>query len=398
MSPIIKLFLVVVAVSTSLFANAKSKIDTRVNAGKTRTNSTTDVLADYKEAELLATNALENLSNGEINSADLLIHKSINLYPTKAVFKYVEAICLMPDINKANAIMSELYQKVKSLPEDKVLMLEPFASAYENGKMVSKVKEYQKERALFNFGYEEYKINKAHGGVKRTETTIEKLVALNIRNTAGKTSFDFEYAQLRQFKIDLAMLQKDFNKAVELTEQIPVSTYYPKETKNMMVAYVYQESGDYNKSLKIVETADVNILAGYKMKFMLYALMGNNEESLSNYEKYKKAEHTFISNDIFYYLALNDLNKKGYNHALANLDSAFNHKIDKIMIGQEVLFIDKWKIHKLMGDAYAGLKQYDKARDNYNISLLIDPEYQPAIAALGNLESNIATVTSTDKS
>jgi len=398
MSPTIRLFLVSLAISFSLFANAKSEKDTEINMDKKGFTLAEDPSEDYKNAELLAFNAIDKLSNGDVIGADLLIRKSISLYPTKAVYKYVEALFLMPDFNKANLIMDELYKKVQSLSANKILMLEPFASAYENGKMVAKVKEYEKERALFHFGYEEYKINKAHGGVKRTEKTIEKLVALNINNTAAKTSFDFEYAQLHQFKIDLAVLQRDFNKAVELQDQIPVSTYYPKETKDLMLAYIYQESGDYNKSLKIIETVKgFYILPGYKLKFMIYALMGNIEESLSNYEKYIKEQHTFISNEMFYYLALNDLTKKDYNHALVNLDSVFNYKINKIMVGQEVLYIDKWKVYKLMGDAYAGLQQFEKAKDNYTLSLLFYPEYEPAQKALLQLGSQVSIVIETDK-
>jgi hypothetical protein len=165
-SPINRFFLVVVAVSFSFFVNAKSKMDMRIDMNKIGFTSTIDASADYKEAEILVTKALEKLSQGEVNAADLLIYKSINQYPTKAVFKYVEAVCLMPDINKANAIMDELFRKVQSVQDEKLLVLEPFAISMENGKWVAKVKEYEKERALFNFGYEEYKINKAYGGIK----------------------------------------------------------------------------------------------------------------------------------------------------------------------------------------------------------------------------------------
>jgi hypothetical protein len=67
------------------------------------------------------------------------------------------------------------------------------------------------------------------------------------------------------------------------------------------------------------------------------------------------------------------------------------------MVGQEVLFIDKWKVYKLMGDAYAGLQQFEKAKDNYNLSLLFYPEYEPAQKALVQLGSQVALVLETDK-
>jgi hypothetical protein len=51
----------------------------------------------------------------------------------------------------------------------------------------------------------------------------------------------------------------------------------------------------------------------------------------------------------------------------------------------------------LIGDAYTGLKLYEKARDNYTIALLSNPDYEPAATALANLETIYTTETFTDK-
>ncbi|OYY02202.1 MAG: hypothetical protein B7Y76_06020 [Sphingobacteriia bacterium 35-40-5] len=59
--------------------------------------------------------------------------------------------------------------------------------------------------------------------------------------------------------------------------------------------------------------------------------------------------------------------------------------------------VDRWKIFKLMGDAYTGLQQYEKARDNYNIALLTNPDYEPTKDAIVKLETIIGTTVSTDK-
>ncbi|NEU09672.1 hypothetical protein GZH53_15195 [Flavihumibacter sp. R14] len=357
------------------------------------------VSPEYERAEQLVNEALAQLTKGEVNRADSMVRQSIRLYPTKEVFQYVKAVCEMPDLNKANALMDELYQQTKVFPDEKMLVLEPIASAFENGKMVAKVKLYEKERALFNIGYEAYKVNKEFGDVKRVERSIQTLLGLNLVNTAVKVGYDFEYNQLEQFKIDLALIQKDFEKAIALTLQKPISLYHPQEAKDALLAYVYQEKGDHQRALEIANTLAGNYkMTGYKLKFMSYAVLGKAEQALTNYQLYRKENYAFISNDLFYYLAIVDIKKGDFQNGLNNLDSALNHKMANSMNGMEVLFIDKWKVYKSIGDAYTGLMQYDRAKDNYNIALLSNPDYEGAVTALVNLESRIASTTSTDKS
>jgi hypothetical protein len=50
-----------------------------------------------------------------------------------------------------------------------------------------------------------------------------------------------------------------------------------------------------------------------------------------------------------------------------------------------------------MGDAYTGLKQFDTAKDYYNLSLLFYPDYEPTKTALAQLKSLMVTTTATDK-
>ena len=79
---------------------------------------------------------------------------------------------------------------------------------------------------------------------------------------------------------------------------------------------------------------------------------------------------------------------------MVNLDSALN-KRSKIY--NNGTLVDRWKIFKLMGDAYTGLQQFEKAKDNYNISLLTNPDYEPTKEAIVKLETIIGTSVSTDK-
>jgi len=352
---------------------------------------------EYKEAELLVQDAITALNNGEVNLADSFIRRSIKIYPTKSVFRFVKLVCAMPDLNKANSIMDELCQGILQFPQNKILMLEPFASTYVDGKMVTGIKSYEKNRAAFNFSYEAYKINKEFASVKQTISSIERLLSISIQ-LDPKAPYDFEFNQQENSKIELAILKRDFNLAESLVEAKLITTTYTIEAKSNWLAYVQLEKGNYPKALELAKTLTGNFLsAGLKTRFAANALAGNNEDALADYKAYTSTPYVMHFNDLFYYLAVVDVNKGNYQGALANIDSALHHKLDGYMEGMEVLFLDKWKVYKVYGDAFAGLKQFDKARDNYNISLLLNPDYEPAIAALTKLESSIATTTSTDK-
>jgi tetratricopeptide (TPR) repeat protein len=352
---------------------------------------------EYEEAETLVQKAITALNTGEVNLADSLIRLSIKTYPVKSVFQFVKLVCAMPDVSKANSIMDELYQAVLQFPQSKILMLEPFAQTYVDGKMVIGIKFYEKNRAAFNFSYEAYKINKGFASLKQTINSIKRLLSLPIQLDT-KAPYDFEFNQQENSKFELAILQKDFNFAESWVEAKPITPTYTIEAKNNWLAYIQLEKGNYVRALELAKTLTGNFLsAGLKTRFSANALAGNNDEALADYKQYMATQYVMNSNDLFYYLAIIDVNKGNYREALANLDSALHHKLDGYMEGMEVLFLDKWKVYKVYGDAYSGLKQFDKARDNYNISLLLNPDYEPAIAALTKLESSIATTSSTDK-
>jgi tetratricopeptide (TPR) repeat protein len=402
---IAQLFCCSVLLLISISVTAQTKAEKRVQKAMEKLGVPTPspgakVSPEYGRAEQLVGDALAQLAKGEVNLADSLIRESIGLYPTKAVFQYIKAVCRMPDISKANRLMDELYQKVKAFPDEKLLLLEPFPTVLENGKMVAKVKLYEKERALFNIGYEAYKVNKEFADVKRVKQNIQTLLGLNLVNTSGvAVGYDFEYNQLELFKIDFALLQKDYKSAIDLFMQSPATAFYPQEVKNSGLAHIYQKKGDHHKALEVAESISGDFkFASYKTKFISYASLGNTKDALDNYQRYKAEKSALITNDLFYYLALVDIKKGEYKNALNNLDSALTKKMGNFMEGMEVLYIDRWEVYKSIGDAYVGLQQYDRAKDNYNVALLTNPDYEPAITALAGLESIIASTTSGDKS
>lgn len=350
---------------------------------------------EYKEAETLVQKAIEVLKNGEVNKADSLIYNSIKLYPTRAVFDYVREVFKMPDLIKATTIMEKLYERVKTFPNAKVIMLEPFPATYSNGQTILGVKLFEKERALLNFGNQAYLLNKEFGGIKWAKKILQNLSEINIKNMTSKAGPDYEYTVQQGYRIDLATMLKEYDKAVALVEQSPITISSPQHVKDLTLMNIYWVKEDYPKVLELVDKSFKNTLTEYSWKFSTHALMGNNSEALVYYEKYKKSGSFMSSNNTFYSLALIDLTNKDFRNALINLDSVLNYRVTSALA--QVFLVERWKTYKSIGDAYAGLQQYDKARDNYTISLLSNPEYQPAIDGLAKLNTKYASEVTADK-
>lgn len=374
------------------------------NNSTEKSNSEVDPPLDYKKAEQIAIQANALLKQGELKAADSLINESINLYPTKTIFEYAKTLCELSDMVTANDIMDKAYERVKSFKPTKIVVLEPIPSKFVDGRMVSVLREYEIERALMNFGWDTYLINREFGGWKREIQLLEKLTVLNIKKDPSKSpdafkaiNYDIEYEFLTEMTWNLAVKKKEYDKAINLVNQIPSTLYYSEETRHSHLASIYYQKNDIEEFLKHIEFLKAGYKTGqYKWKFIAYAELGRNEEAVANFEKLKKSEYYELTNDIFYGLALIDLNKKKYRDALINLDSALYHR-HKGIVTANIFLVDRWKIFKLIGDSYAGLGQYDKARDNYNVALLAYPEYEPAITALAKLETDLVSQSSTDK-
>ncbi len=57
----------------------------------------------------------------------------------------------------------------------------------------------------------------------------------------------------------------------------------------------------------------------------------------------------------------------------------------------------KFKYYTYRAEAYEGLKEFDKARKDYEAALVYNPDYEPAIIGLARLEGHIITERKTDK-
>jgi hypothetical protein len=364
--------------------------------------TTTNPSSEYEKAEKLAIEANNLLKAGEVLKADQAIRESIKIYPTKSIYDYARTLCGLSDIKTANTIMDLAYQQLNQVNRKNILLIEPFPSKYENGKMVAVVKEYTLPRAQFLFAYDAFNVNKEFGDRSNMIKILETILALNIENSKPKVGIDFEYTQQESYKWELPMLKREFSKSIKAINDRSITQYFPEEAKSGTLAYVYNEADDFENALKFSDKlSGVYTQSKYNLKFMIYAKMGNNDSAMHNYQlmqvESKKIGKTFIQNDEFYYLSLIDLNKKEYQKALVNLDSTLNHRIQGMGSFATIALVDKWKTFKLMGDAYTGLLQFEKARDCYNISLLSNPDFEPSVTALVQLETKIANASAVDK-
>ena len=351
---------------------------------------------EYQEASILIDNALDKLQNGDVNEADQLIRQSIALYPTIRVFEYIKQICLMSDINKARLIMEELYVKVASLPTDTILLLD--GNAF--GVKVKKVRPIDKERVLFVYAYNISNINKEFGDINHYVQSLKKMLSLHFKPNKA-TTMDIELFTQEASEITLATIEKEYTRAIKLIEgskENKLTGLNSDSSKKIGIAWIYIESGEYEKALdQIKNLTGVYEVVGYRISFMVNALLGNNDQALLDYKKYTSEEYVAITNDLYYYLAVIDLNKKEFDKALVHLDNALHKKMGGIYEGLEGQLIEKHKVYKAMGDAYAGLKQFDKAKDYYNLSLLFYPDYEPTKSAIVLLKSSMVKTTATDK-
>ena len=353
---------------------------------------------DYKNAEALVAEAITKLKAGSINEADATIKASIASYPTINVFDYVREICLLPDINKANIIMDLLNSKLESMSDAKLFLLDEVAKFMENGVMKKKVRLTDRNRVIFSFGIKTALVNKEFGALEKYRSVLKKTLTTNF---GKKCSYDTGYFESQSYSVELAKLEKDYDKAIQKLEAIDIP-WFSNDMKNPRLVDIYIAKGDYETAKKTAESKSKKDFLTQKDLFKINTLLGNNELALENFKKYSKefeerTKVSDISNDCYYYLAIIDLNKKDYQQALNHLNEALNNKSKLIWAGKEGLIINKYEVYKAMGDAYAGLKQFEKARDAYNLSLLFNADYEPAQMALAQLESVVATTTATDK-
>ena len=341
---------------------------------------------EYDKAEALAKEAVTKLVAGDFKTGEELITQSMDLYPTVEVYSYAFTLVKLSDVSGANAILDRAIEKVKIFPKDEILV------------DFNKVQKLDRNAAIVMFKMLSVMMNK-HGGdrkwlLKSLVASQEPLLKIKKDPTVG-----FLYETQLSLKAQLLAHEGEYDQAIKLTGERILGTYYQTAAQKMDLWSFAIKKGDYKEALQIAKTeADENMRGA--LMLMVYISLGDNENSVRYYDQFSKIAATSTTKEqsiLNYFKARIDLNKKDYRKALKNYNIFIKARTDSKDEALVMGALESWEDYKLLGDIYAGLNNYEKARDNYNISLLYYPEYKPSMDALTALEVKYANETSADK-
>ncbi len=337
----------------------------------------------YEQASDVVQIAIQKLHSGDVNNANALVDSAMKIYPTRGVIDYARELFLFNNQSEAFNYLDKLWLTANALEGDNITIYDP-PQVVRLGKK-RKITKWKKSTGIFHLMNEAHELNRQFGTITFSKLLMGKIVSLDIHR------LDRVARSIQQeIRIKLAIEEKRFNEAFQLAGDKEYNYL-----KAQWEVYILFKQKEYQLALKKVNDYGQVRLPNYRSwKFTLNVLLGNNTEALKAYNKNEGADN----NETFYYLALMQLNDQNYDSALVLLNKALNFRVTgKDEDFAQYFLMDRYLVYKSIGDAYAGLKQYDKARDNYNVAILANPDYEPAIAALTKLESTIATTTSTDK-
>lgn len=345
---------------------------------------------EYEQAVAQAREADSLLRKGEVNRADSLIKSSIKLYPTMAIYDYALTRAEMSDIAGANLIMDRARVRVMTFTiKSSYLWVDlPY-----NG-----LRECNAYYAYFGFLLKMYEVNAAYGELFWMEYALTEAGKVNF-GPLNPGGYDYYIAMQQVLKVNLLVLKKNYLGAIQFIQNAPPNSIFANPiSKAQALIPILCEMGDYTRAEYQVRTLGyLPSLANAQHSWMFYinTLLKKTDEALYHY---KQLPEEFVQANInanYYVLGLLDINEKKYEEAIHKLLYSLSKRGKK---GTEVyMLVEKWKLYTAIGDAYAGLGYYTKAKDNYTIALLANPDHKPATEALAKLENTYSKEVSTDK-
>jgi tetratricopeptide (TPR) repeat protein len=351
---------------------------------------------DYDKAVTMAQQADSLLRAGEVNRADSLVNSSIKLYPTLAIYEYALTKAEMSDIRGANLIMDRARVRVMaySLKHSFIWVDLPFIG----------LRQCNTNYAYFGFLLKMYEVNKAYGERQWMEYALMEAGKVNF-GPLNPGSYDYYVAMKQVLYVDLQVLKKNYAEAFNYIEfqsmqnPSPFTVYRDPVAKAQSLIPIFCEVGDYTRAEFQVNSLGFNPAfknAQHSWLFYINTLLKRTEQALYHF---KQLPDEFVQANInanYYVLGLLDINEKKYEQAIHKLLYSLSKRGKR---GVEVyMLVEKWKLYTALGDAYAGLGLYTKAKDNYAIALLANPDHQPAKEASAKLEKDHIKETASDKS
>ncbi|RYG06448.1 MAG: hypothetical protein EOO07_29080, partial [Chitinophagaceae bacterium] len=337
----------------------------------------------YHDAVALVETAIQSLNQGEIKVADSLAKASIKVYPTLAIFKYCTEIGKLPDIVVANLIADLAIARVMEMKEVYIVTPTPFGPTFRHV--------VPKERALFAFYQDQYKLNNRLGNRALIIKSIRKMINLPLIPGFYGKGIDYDVEAQIGFANIEAAYSGDFDKAVQLI-RAKSGKYLSSSQKGYEIAQVYMEAENYDMVIEVAKKNSNSYIKAEQL-FKAYLLKGDLQNATENAAK--MVPSNINKSEKSYYNALLKMLKKDYTNALSDLNSSMKQR--SIDNNYFVTVVDLWRIYKAYGDAYLGLKDYEKAKDHYNIALLYDPTFKSAKDALTALGKIYSEEVNTDK-
>ncbi len=337
---------------------------------------------EFDAANKLALQAQAELTAGNKTMADSLINLSIKTYPTLEAMQYALQLGRLSDIVGANLIIQKIINRTHAFEGDgEVVYVRPYYNTIQKPLMMTK------NRAVFQWLVAAQDYNYSFGDRAAYVNVLQATAMYKLEPFKAWSQNDPDVNVQRSLIGKLALYSADYQKAVSM---FPLDNGNMRDYRLIEHIEIYQQANDYASALKSANEIGNKLIKAQQL-YQVYAFWGETDKAM---EHYGKVDNYIKEQNLnFYYLALVDLHKKNFASAKQNIENCLRLRD----IGRIMRTVDKWMVYKAYGDAFAGLNEFDKAKDQYNIALLYYPAYQPAIDALAKLESGHEQIIAADK-
>ncbi|NEU09668.1 hypothetical protein GZH53_15175 [Flavihumibacter sp. R14] len=177
----------------------------------------------------------------------------------------------------------------------------------------------------------------------------------------------------------------------------------------MLVAEInlFMAKGEYEKAIEVcdrLEKEDNGLNTTWKgvarlSKAECFAALGNRDKAKEFLDQaLKHVAYSKTSPNVRYVTGLINLMDKDFNEAVKNFTEEMNYKTSLGFIAlNKYTAWGKYRYFSKRAEAYTGLKEFEKAKQDYEAALLFYPDYEPAIAGLAKLSGTFAQERKLDK-
>ncbi|UKJ08816.1 caspase family protein [Solitalea lacus] len=349
-------------------------------------------LASYKSALISAKPMEKAVVDKDFILAEKLFLQSLDIYPVWAIVydDFINAKVNIGDIKGANLLWEKAIAIYKK--HDQILVYNPplfstfniaKGSDYDYVPSSEKIKSIYLDRAY---------ANATHGDINQTVKdylTVESSIGLNTENYNFLAVYATQAGDFETARRSVDTLKKVYANGKRKLMDAQLQPVYTE-------AFLLLAMGEYAKALPLAERLD-NEDKGLNTTWKGFARMMKAEAyaGLGDLENAQKALEHALKHPVFgkntvnvqYTTGLVALLAKDYVKAADAFTKEINHK-------------GAWGKHRFYtrrAEAHIGLKDYIKAKSDYETALLYHPSYEPAILGLANLEGRAIAVRKTDK-